>query len=112
VVNYQIEEIRMGWWHPRQETIMKKISEVMTRDAKLITPDDTVQQAAKLMKDCDCGVLPVAEGDRLVDMITDRYIAALRCGGQGPGLQSSRRDKSRGEITASRIRTYLTSART
>jgi CBS domain-containing protein len=51
-----------------------KISKIMNRDAKLISPDDTLQDAAKLMKDCDCGVLPVAEGDRLVGMITDRDI--------------------------------------
>jgi CBS domain-containing protein len=42
-----------------------KIRDVMTRDAKLINPDDTLQDVAKLMKDYDCGVLPVREGDRL-----------------------------------------------
>ena len=52
-----------------------KIREVMTRDAKLVNPNDTLQHAAKLMKACDCGILPVAERDRLVGMITDRDIA-------------------------------------
>jgi CBS domain-containing protein len=51
------------------------IREVMTRNAKLTHPDDTLQQAAMLMKDCDCGVLPVADGDHLVGMLTDRDIA-------------------------------------
>ncbi len=60
------------------------IREVMTRDAKLTHPDDTLQQAAKLMKDCDCGILPVADGDRLVGMITDRDIA-IRCVAEGKG---------------------------
>ena len=46
------------------------IREVMTRDAKLIHPDDTLQQAAKLMKDCDCGILPVADGDQLVGIVS------------------------------------------
>ncbi|WP_407157201.1 CBS domain-containing protein [Bradyrhizobium sp. STM 3557] len=55
---------------------MKKISDVMTRDAKLVNPNDTIQDAAKLMKACDCGVLPVSDGDRLVGMITDRDIVA------------------------------------
>jgi predicted transcriptional regulator len=43
-----------------------KIRDMMTRDAKLANPDDTLQDVAKLMKACDCGVLPVREGDRLM----------------------------------------------
>jgi CBS domain-containing protein len=60
------------------------IREVMTRDARLTHPDDTVQQAAMLMKDHDCGILPVADGDRLVGMVTDRDIA-IRCIARGKG---------------------------
>src|SRR5438874_7397713 len=52
-----------------------KIRNVMTRDAQLTRPDDTLQHAAQMMRDCDCGILPVAGGDRLVGMITDRDIA-------------------------------------
>jgi len=52
-----------------------KIRDVMTRDTKLTSPDDTLRHAAQMMTACDCGVLPVAEGDRLVGMITDRDIA-------------------------------------
>lgn len=76
---------------------MKKISEAMTRDAKLISPNDTIQQAAKLMKDCDCGVLPVSEGDRLVGMITDRDIA-VRCIADGKGPNSKVRDAMTQEV--------------
>ena len=67
-----------------------KIREVMTRDAKLVNPNDTLQHAAMLMNACDCGILPVAEGDRLVGMITDRDIA-VRCiaEGKGPGAKVS-----------------------
>src|SRR5438045_136392 len=39
-----------------------KVRDVMTRDAQLTRPDDTLQHAAQMMKDCDCGVLPVAGG--------------------------------------------------
>jgi len=52
-----------------------KIRDAMTRDAKLTSPDDTIRHAAQMMKECDCGVLPVADGDRLIGMITDRDIA-------------------------------------
>lgn len=51
-----------------------QINEVMSTDVKLASPDDTIQKAAALMDDTDCGALPVAEGDRLVGIITDRDI--------------------------------------
>ena len=74
-----------------------KIRDVMTRDAKLAKPDDTLQDAAKLMKDCDCGVLPVAEGDRLIGMITDRDIA-VRAVAEGMGPSSKVRDAMTQEV--------------
>ena len=52
-----------------------RVSEAMTRDVRLTTPEETVQQAARLMASLDAGVLPVAENDRLVGMFTDRDIA-------------------------------------
>ena len=47
-----------------------KIRDVMTRDAKLTSPDDTIRHAAQMMKECDCGVLPVADGDHLVGIVS------------------------------------------
>ena len=62
-----------------------KIRDVMTRTAQLTSPDDTLRHAAQMMKECDCGVLPVADGDRLVGMITDRDIAVRGIAdGKGP----------------------------
>ena len=52
-----------------------KISECMTQDVQLISPDDTIERAAQIMGSADTGVLPVSNGDRLVGMITDRDIA-------------------------------------
>lgn len=74
-----------------------KIRDVMTREAKLANPDGTLQHAAKLMKDCDCGCLPVAEGDRLVGMITDRDIA-VRAIAEGKGPNSKIRDAMTAEV--------------
>lgn len=50
------------------------VREVMSRDVKIASPDDTLQHAAELMVDIDAGVLPVGENDRLVGMLTDRDI--------------------------------------
>jgi CBS domain-containing protein len=50
------------------------IKEVMTRDVEVIRPDDSIQEAARKMKDLDVGAIPVCDGERLVGMITDRDI--------------------------------------
>ena len=52
-----------------------KISEVMTRDVRIASPDDTLTDAARMMAALDCGVLPVSNSQRLIGMITDRDIA-------------------------------------
>lgn len=52
-----------------------QVNKLMTRDVRIAAPDQTLQQAARLMAELDTGVLPVGENDRLVGMITDRDIA-------------------------------------
>ncbi len=62
-----------------------RVSEAMTRDVRVARPDQTIQDAAKMMADIDAGVLPVGENDRLVGMITDRDIVVRAVAeGQGP----------------------------
>jgi len=51
-----------------------KLREIMTQDVELVGPDDTLQNAARKMRDVDTGFLPVADGDRLIGAITDRDI--------------------------------------
>jgi CBS domain-containing protein len=69
----------------------------MTRNPQLINPDDTIQHAARLMAECDCGILPVSEGDHLVGMISDRDIA-IRGIGNGKGPHSKVRDAMTREV--------------
>lgn len=52
--------------------------EIMTRDPQCVTPADTLQVAARLMADFDCGSVPVvngADGNKIVGVLTDRDIA-------------------------------------
>jgi len=51
------------------------VNECMTRDVRLVDPDDTLRDAAVAMAEIDAGFLPVRENDRLVGIITDRDIA-------------------------------------
>ena len=52
-----------------------KVQECMSRDVRVISPDDTIERAAQMMAQIDAGVLPVGKNDKLVGMITDRDIA-------------------------------------
>jgi CBS domain-containing protein len=52
-----------------------QVNEAMSGDVKLINPNQTIRDAARMMAEIDAGVLPVSENDRLVGMITDRDIA-------------------------------------
>ena len=55
-----------------------KVSELMTREPACCTPGDTCAQVATLMREEDCGSIPVVEDGRLVGIVTDRDIT-IRC---------------------------------
>jgi CBS domain-containing protein len=67
-----------------------KIEDVMTHDVAVVSPDETIQQAARLMDQLDIGALPVADNERLVGMITDRDIVVRAVAdGLDPGARVS-----------------------
>ena len=54
-----------------------KVSDVMTESPNCCTPDTGLQEIAQMMVDCDCGCIPVVDGNNSkmpVGMITDRDI--------------------------------------
>ncbi len=53
---------------------MQLVRELMSRDVKVISPDMTIGDAAKRMRDGDFGMMPVGENDRMVGTISDRDI--------------------------------------
>src|SRR5215203_2210943 len=50
------------------------IRDVMTPNPRTVTPDDTIQNAARIMRDEDTGAVPVVENGRPVGIVTDRDI--------------------------------------
>jgi len=65
-----------------------QVQDIMTRDVSIVSPDDTLERAAHRMAELDVGVLPVADNDRLVGMITDRDIAIRGIAeGKGPSAK-------------------------
>lgn len=53
---------------------MTTVAEVMTRDVRALTPQDSVVDAAKAMDELNVGVIPVCDNERLVGVVTDRDI--------------------------------------
>jgi CBS domain-containing protein len=51
-----------------------KLRDVMTPNPRTLDPNATVQDAARLMRDEDTGVVPLVENGRPVGLITDRDI--------------------------------------
>ena len=51
-----------------------QVNEVMTENPVAVERDQTLQQAAQLMVDNDCGSLPVTDSGTLCGVITDRDI--------------------------------------
>ena len=62
-----------------------RVCDAMTPEVQLCTPQDTLKEAAEAMAALGVGLLPVADNDRLVGMISDRDIAIRGIGmGRGP----------------------------
>jgi len=52
-----------------------QVKDVMTLQVECVSPDDTLQQAARRMRDLDVGSMPVCgDNSRLAGMLTDRDI--------------------------------------
>jgi CBS domain-containing protein len=64
-----------------------QIRDVMTPDPATLSPADTIQSAARLMRDQDTGAVPVVENGRVIGMVTDRDIVVRAV---ADGDQSSR----------------------
>jgi CBS domain-containing protein len=50
------------------------VRDVMTTVVASVDVGETLSAAAQLMWECDCGVVPVKDGDTVVGMVTDRDI--------------------------------------
>ncbi len=79
---------------------MQTIQDVMSRDVKSLSPEDTVHRAAQVMKENDIGAIPVRDGDKLVGMITDRDIT-IRSTAEGKDPARTRI----GDIMSTEVRT-------
>ena len=74
-----------------------RVSEAMSRDVRVASPDESICEAACSMAQLDAGAMPVGKDDRLVGMITDRDIA-VRAVAAGKGPDTPVRDVMTPEV--------------
>jgi CBS domain-containing protein len=67
------------------------IREVMTPNPRSVSPNDSIQNAACIMRDEDAGAVPVVDNGRAIGIVTDRDIV-VRVVAQGGQLSGPVRD--------------------
>jgi CBS domain-containing protein len=79
-----------------------KANDLMTKRPACVTATDTIQRAAQLMEEHDCGCIPVVESSsspRVVGVITDRDIA-VRAVAKGRSGDSMVRDLMTSDVAS------------
>ena len=67
------------------------IREVMTPNPRSVSPNDSIQNAACIMRDEDAGAVPVVDNGRAIGIVTDRDIV-VRVVAEGGQLNGPIRD--------------------
>ena len=70
---------------------MQQLKDLMSRDVKVISPDMSIKDAARKMRDGDFGMMPVGEDDRMIGTLSDRDIA-IRAVADGMDADTKVRD--------------------
>jgi len=78
------------------EVKLMKVKEIMSKDVACLTPEDTIEKAAQLMKQYNVGSIPVCNNKMINGIVTDRDIA-LRSVASG---QDSAQTKVRNIMTS------------
>ena len=73
------------------------VRDAMTAHAEWISPDISLTEVARKMRDANIGCLPVGENDRVIGMITDRDLACRGCAeGADPNTTKARKVMTEG----------------
>jgi CBS domain-containing protein len=76
------------------------IRDIMTPNPRFVSPGDSIQTAAQIMRDEDTGVVPVCDNGRTVGIITDRDIV-IRAIAEGQANRTVR-DVATNDVIAAR----------
>lgn len=75
-----------------------KVHEIMTGHPRFVCPDNTLVEAAGLMRELDVGVLPVSDRGQLAGIVTDRDMVVRGMADGGDPNQTRVRDVMSGGI--------------
>jgi CBS domain-containing protein len=64
-----------------------KVSEIMTSDPRTCSAEDSIVDVARLMRETDCGAVPIVGNGRVVGIVTDRDLA-IRGVAEGKGVDA------------------------
>ena len=70
---------------------MHHVKDVMSGTVQVVSPDMTIREAARMMREGDFGMMPVAENDRMIGAISDRDVA-IRAVADGKGPETKVRE--------------------
>ena len=73
------------------------IREVMTPNPQCVSPGDSIQNAARIMRDWDTGAVPVVDNGRPIGIVTDRDIV-VRAVADGGRLDRPVREIVTGDV--------------
>jgi len=66
-------------------------SDIMTSDPSCCSPNDSLRDVAQMMRDIDCGSVPIVENGRIIGIVTDRDLV-VRALASGRGADTKVRD--------------------
>lgn len=69
-----------------------KVKDAMHRGVEWVSPETSLAEVARLMRQHDIGAVPVGEDDRLIGMITDRDIVCRGLAGEKDPRKLTARD--------------------
>ena len=75
-----------------------KLRDVMTPNPITVPPSASIQEAARIMRDKDTGVVPIVEDGRPVGLVTDRDIVVRAVADGGARLDGRVRDIATTEL--------------
>jgi CBS domain-containing protein len=75
------------------------IRDVMTSNPRTLAPGDSLQAAARIMRDEDTGVVPIVENGKVVGLITDRDIV-IRSVADGGASSKAVREIASGDVVS------------
>ena len=70
---------------------MRQLKDLMSRNVKVISPEMSIGDAAREMRDGDFGMMPVGDAEGMIGTISDRDIA-IRAVALGLGVETKVRD--------------------